>query len=107
MSSGANGFSFVIVGIVMAVLGLLTWKKQTVSILHSYHYKKVREEDIPAYTRQMGIGQLIIGIGLCLTGLIRFKTGTFISWVPFLAGSVAGFVMMDKAQKKYNGSWYS
>ena len=38
---------FAAVGIVLIVLGFLTWKKQTVAFLHSYHYKKVKEEEIP------------------------------------------------------------
>ena len=40
---------FAAVGVVLIVLGFLTWKKQTVAFLHSYHYKKVKEEEMKSY----------------------------------------------------------
>ena len=42
--------------VLSVVLGALLWKEQMLSLLHEYHYKNVKKEDIPAYTRQMGIG---------------------------------------------------
>jgi hypothetical protein len=86
---------------------LLTWKKQKVSILHSYHYKNVKEEDLPAYSRQMGIGQIVVGTGLCLAGILRLLTKSFLSWSALIAGLVLGFGILHKAQMKYNGSWFS
>ena len=95
------------VGALLAVLGLLTWKKQKVTILHDYHYRNVKKEDLPAYTRAMGIGQVIIGAGLCLTGLLRLVTESMAAWVPFVIALVVGLVIFHKAQMKYNGSWFS
>ena len=78
--------SFAAIGLVLIILGLVTWKKQTTVFLHSYHYKKVKEEDIPAYTRLMGIGQIIIGAGFCLTAVLKlFVQGPF-SWAFLIAG---------------------
>ena len=99
--------SILAVGAVLAVLGLLTWKKQRLSFLHSYHYKNVKEEDLPAYSRQMGVGQIVVGLGLCLTGVLRLFTKSFASWSGLIAGLVIGFGIMHKAQRKYNGSWFS
>lgn len=94
------------VGAVLIVLGLETWKKQKVSFLHSYHYKNVKEEELPAYTRQMGVGQLLVGSGLCMTGLLRLLKDSMLSWLPFIVSAAVGFVIMHKAQKKYNGGWF-
>ena len=91
------------VGGLCIVLGLLLWKKQWISILHDYHYKNVKKEDIPAYTRQMGIGLMIIGAGIFITGLLNLVFSPW-WWVPLLAGFVLGFVVLYIAQKKYNGS---
>ena len=42
--------SDIIIGLVIVGLGIWTWKKQNLVILHEYHYKNVKPEDIPAYT---------------------------------------------------------
>ena len=91
------------VGAICTVLGVLLWKKQMVSFLHDYHYKHVKKEDIHAYTRQMGIGLIIIGAGIIITGLFNLVDSS-LWWIPLLAGFVLGFVVITMAQKKYNGS---
>ncbi|MBE6125543.1 MAG: DUF3784 domain-containing protein [Erysipelotrichaceae bacterium] len=93
-------------GILLIALGLSVWKKQNASLLHDYHFKNVRDEDIPGYTRMMGQGLIVMGVGVCLWGLLDLLKSSF-WWVPLLAGFVIGFFMMNKAQKKYNGSWFS
>lgn len=94
------------VGLLCIILGLMLWKKQKISLIHSYHYKNVKKEDVPAYTRLMGIGLILIGVGICITGVLNLL---YLSlwWVPLLVGFVMGFIIMNKSQKKYNGSWFS
>ena len=93
-------------GVLCIVLGLLLWLKQKISILHSYHCKNVKQEDVPAYTRLMGIGLIIIGAGICGTGAVSiFNTKLF--FIPLIIGIAAGIAVMHVAQKKYNGSWFS
>ena len=91
------------VGSLCLVLGLLLWKKQRVSILHDYHYQHVKKEDIPAYTRNMGIGLMIVGLGIITTGILDLANSPF-WWIPLLAGILSGFIVLFRAQKKYNGS---
>ncbi len=94
------------VGLLCIVLGIVLWKKQKVSLVHDYHYRNVKIEDIPAYTRLLGIGLILIGAGICVTGIVNlFESSLW--WIPVLVGFVAGFLVMNKAQKKYNGSWFS
>lgn len=97
---------FSAVGLVLIVLGFLTWKKQTTAFLHSYHYGKVKEEDVPAYTKAMGVGQIFIGIGFCVTGVLKLFTEGALSWAGLIAGLAAGLPFIAKAQKTYNGSWF-
>ena len=93
------------VGILCIVFGLLLWIKQKISLLHDYHYKNVKKEDIPAYTKKMGIGLIIVGTGILITGIINlFKKSLW--WLPMVIGFVAGIVVLGKAKKKYNGSWF-
>ena len=91
------------VGALLVILGLLIWKKEKVSILHDYHYKNVKTEDIPAYTRQMGIGLIIIGAGIIITGLLNLVYSS-LWWIPLAAGFDLGLIVIYMAQKKYNGS---
>ena len=92
-----------IIGAVCITMGLLLWFKQKVSILHDYHYKYVKKADIPAYSKQMGIGLVIIGAGIILTGVLNLLYSKF-WWIPLVAGFVIGLVVIYRAQKKYNGS---
>ena len=94
------------VGLLCIILGLMLWKKQKISLIHSYHYKNVKKEDVPAYTRLMGIGLILIGVGICITGVLNLLYSS-LWWIPLLAGFVMGFIIMNKSQKKYNGSWFS
>ena len=94
------------VGALCIVLGSVLWKKQKVSLVHEYHYKNVKKDDIPAYTRLLGIGLIVIGAGICVTGLFNwFKSSYW--WISMLIGFAGGLLVMNKAQKKYNGSWFS
>ena len=91
------------VGAACDVLGLLIWKKQKISILHDYHYKNVKKSDIPAYTKQVGIGLIIIGLGIIITGLLNLAHSS-LWWLSLLAGFVIGLIILYRAQKKYNRS---
>ena len=91
------------VAVLCIVMGLLIWLKKKVSLLHSYHYKHVKEEDIPAYSRLIGIGLLIIGVGIAVTGVLNLLYSP-LWWLGVLVGFVIGLTVMYVAQKKYNGS---
>ena len=91
------------VGAACIFLGWLLWKKQKVTILHDYHYQHVKKEDIPAYAKQMGVGLILVGAGICLTGLLNLASSP-LWWIPLLAGIVSGLAVIYRAQKKYNGS---
>ena len=91
------------VGLLCIVLGFLIWKKQKLSLIHDYHYRNVKEEDVPSYTRQIGIGLIIIGTGILLTGMLDLLNSS-LWWAPLIIGFSLGLIVIIKAQKKYNGS---
>ena len=96
------------VGVLFIILGLLIWLKQKVSLIHDYHYRRVRTSDIPAYSRLMGIGMLVMGAGFCISGILSlFVKNGLTCTVTVTAFLVAGLLIFNKAQKKYNGSWFS
>ena len=59
------------VGILISVFAVITMRGN-LSLLHSYHYKRVKEEDKKVFGKYVGIGLLIIGIGITLMGVSLF-----------------------------------
>ena len=94
-----------VVGLLLLIIGLLIWRKQRISLLHDYHYKNVEKESIPAYSRLIGIGLMVLGSGICISGVLLLVESS-VWWIPLLAGFVVGLHLMNTAQKKYNGSWF-
>ena len=92
------------VGILSIVIGFLLWKKQKLSLLHAYHYKNVKKKDLPAYARLIGIGLICIGVGICTTALLQLLRSS-VWWIPMLVGFALGLMLLNRAQKQYNGSW--
>ena len=92
----------VFLGLLFLFLGLRIWKKEQITLIHSYHYKKVSEEDKSDYTKEIGKSIIFIGIGMLLTGIIDFITKTVYGWLFFTIFSLLGFIKMFKAQKRYN-----
>ena len=90
------------VGLLCVVLGLVIWIKRKVSLVHTDHYKSVTKEDLPAYTRLLGIGLMLAAFvifnagGLTLSGI---KKGYFF-WCTllFLTNGFYG-VLMDAQQR--------
>ncbi len=96
------------VGLLLITIGLVIWKKQKITLMHSYHYKNVKEEDKPKYCED--IGKNIIGMGI-----VCFLFGTLISGdttnstelflvIIFFVVLTFNIIKFAKIQKKYNGS---
>lgn len=91
-----------VVGIVLAVLGTLIWKKEMISLLHSYHYDKVSSDDKTAFCRMSGIGVLLMGISMIISGVLAAITNSGYSFIIFAICFIAGLVMLITAGAKYN-----
>ena len=72
-----------ILGLLFLVLGLRIWKREEITFIHSYHYKKVAEKDKNQYTEEMCKSIVLMGIGMALTGIIDFITNTVYGWLFF------------------------
>lgn len=98
----AGAIIVAIVGIVFLVLGCLMWKKEKISLLHSYHYDKVSEEDKKAFCMVSGMGVIFIGLGLLVTAVIIGITDSALSFIAFAAGFVIGLILLVYAGIRYN-----
>ncbi len=98
-------FTFIlmaVIGLVFLVIGWLLWKEQRISLLHTYHYAHVKQEDRPAYTAMMGKACLALGLGCFLCAVMTLPGLAGWGWGIFALLFLAGLGMMASAQRRYN-----
>ncbi len=96
------------VGILFCWFGYQIRSKGRIELIHDYHHKRVRDEDVKAYTSLMGLSMYIIGGSLLLVGLLSlFIDAVIIVIAITFAGTFCSLFLMNKAQKRYNGGWFS
>ncbi len=91
-----------LIGIVFVVIGCLLWKKERISLLHSYHYDKVSEENKKDFCTISGIGIITIGIGLLITGIVIGIADSAWSFAAFVIGFAIGLALLIYAGIRYN-----
>lgn len=97
-----------LIGIVFIVLGIIHLKGN-ISLLHSYHRKRVKEEYKVPFGRMTGTGIIIIGGALIVSGVLSYLSTYLqmevlmtISYVVTGVGFVAGLIFIFYAMIKYN-----
>ena len=98
----------IIVGIVFIVLGIINYKGN-ISLMHSYHRKRVSEEDKKPFAKLVGTGIIIIGTGMLIAGVLSFIANAMqnevlliISKVVSIVALIVGVVLAFYAMIKYN-----
>ena len=95
-----------ILGIILIVLGVMNMKGN-ISSLHWYHRQRVTEEDRKPFGKLVGLGTLIIGIALVISGILFWISEATELWliigcVITVVGIVIGLVLSFYAMIKYN-----
>lgn len=88
--------------LVFIYLGYLMWKKEKITLLHSYHYDKVSPSDKKVFCKISGWGVIFIGSGLLVTAIIIGITDSALGFIAFALGFVAGLALLIYAGAKYN-----
>ena len=98
----------IVVGIVCIILGILN-RKGNISFLHSYHTKRVAEEDKIPFGKMVGNGTIIIGVALILfrafaiaSIIMQNALFTTVGTVVMIVGLVVGLGFCFYAMFKYN-----
>lgn len=99
----------IIVGILCIAIGISNIGGN-ISWVHSYHRKRVSEENRMAFGKMVGTGMIVIGIGIIFAGamlavalLAESKICEIIALVAMLSSIVVGTVIAFRAMIKYNG----
>ena len=98
-----------LIGVIVCVLGGINMTGN-ISTLHSYHRKRVSEENRKPFGRLVGIGTIIIGLTVIAFGALMFaaeKTSAdylvIVGTALMIVGLVVGSTIAFLAMKKYNG----
>ena len=101
-------FVTIIVGIICIALGISNMKGN-ISSIHSYHRHRVSEEDRLPFGRLVGIGTIIIGIGVIISGALSMvaialerNIYTFIGIGIMVVCIVVGLAISFWGMIKYN-----
>ena len=100
--------TLLILGIVLIVLGIPAMHGN-VRMLHSYHYKRVKAEDMLSFGRLTAIGNFVIGGGMIISGILFFLAERndsaklfFVAPTVLIVSLVAGIGIACYAMFKYN-----
>jgi len=91
----------IIIGLVLIIIGIFNMKGN-LSLLHSYHIKRVKKEDKILFGKKVGIGSIIIGITIILAGIFTILNYTNIANIILAIGLITGFILIFYALFKYN-----
>ena len=94
----------IVLGILIIILGVSNMKGN-ISTIHSYHRKRVSEENKMPFARKIGLGTIIIGVGITVFGAISFFENeilTLLSTIILIISIVIGMGLSFYAMIKYN-----
>ena len=89
------------VGLLCVYFGLLIWIGKKVTLIHDYQVERVKEKDIPAYAREVGIGVILVGVGICVCGLVQMLLESKLGLIGLAVGVIAGVFLCIHAQMRY------
>ena len=94
----------IIAGLFFLFLGFFIGKKQRIDFLHSYHYINVVKEDIPAFTKRMGIALAILGLLIFTKPLLDTTLGKKMEGYILIPFVIIDILIMLGITIYYNGS---
>ena len=104
----AEYMSMFVIGILLVIIGISN-TKGNISSLHSYHRKRVSEEDRIPFGKRVGLGTILCGGSIIACGIfnvisVYLNNPLFlvIGEGILLVGIIVGAIIMFRAMMKYN-----
>ena len=98
----------VTIGIIMIIIGILN-RKGYVKMMHSYHYKRVKKEDVIPFGKQVGLGMIILGSSILINGILyvilyysKIQIFELIGNIILIICLIISLIIIFSAMFKYN-----
>ena len=96
-----------VLGVFLLFIAFQIGYKGNIQLLHSYHYTNLNLNNKKKFTKKMGIGTMLVGIGCILMPIINlifhFDAGYYTGAIFMIIGTIyMVFIVI-----KYNGSLFS
>ena len=88
-------------GAIISSLGIFNLRGNIGSI-HWYNRRKVTKENQLPYCRCVGLGTLIVGLSMILSGIVQAFAGMEVGGIIIIVGFMVGLSLIVYAQFKYN-----
>ena len=88
-------------GAIISALGIFNLRGNIGSI-HWYNRRKVTKENQLPYCRCVGLGTLIVGLSMILSGIVQAFAGIEVGGIIIVVGFMVGLALIVYAQFKYN-----
>ena len=103
-----EGIFAIVIGLVFIVIAIMNFKGN-IKMMHSYHIKNVKEEDVKPFGRLIGIAMLIVALAIITLGslmipatLLEDEMYITVSYFISIPLFVIGLGIAIFAVKKYN-----
>lgn len=93
------------IGVLLIVVSVPNLRGRAWTV-HRYNRRRVREENLPAYSRMMGIGTLAIGASVMIAAVCLMIFHVEALFFLIVAGLILGLGIIFYAQFKYNGGLF-
>ena len=91
----------IIIGLFLIIVGIMNMKGN-ISLIHSYHRKRIKKEDIIPFGKKTGIGSIIIGISIIIATLLSILNYNKESNIIMAIGLIIGLIIIFYSIIKYN-----
>ena len=94
----------ILIGVILIIIGISN-RKGNISLLHSYHRKRVKKEDELPFGKKIGLGTIIIGITIIISGILELllnQSFQYITDIILITGFIPGLIIIIYALFKYN-----
>ncbi|MBQ6689643.1 MAG: helix-turn-helix transcriptional regulator [Bacteroidales bacterium] len=96
-----NSLEHLGLGAIIAALGIFNLRGNIASI-HWYNRRKVTKENQLPYCRCVGLGTLIVGLSMIISGIVQAFVGIEAGGIIIIVGFMVGLSLIVYAQFKYN-----
>ena len=96
-----NSLEHLGLGAIIAALGIFNLRGNIASI-HWYNRRKVTKENQLTYCRCVGLGTLIVGLSMIISGIVQAFVGIEAGGIIIIVGFMVGLSLIVYAQFKYN-----